>query len=112
MSKHFYVEEDTLNQGKFIISLKIVIYRHKFGVYPDFLASFGTPDKIRFGYTTKFWYLCEDENGKVYENLTEEEAKNIVATLEEKYGAMIENCEETGDWSNYPFKNLDLIYHK
>ena len=112
MSKHFFVENDTLAQGKFIVSLKIVIYRHRLGCYPDFLANFGTPDKIRDGYTTKFWYICEDENGNEYANLSEDEANKVATMLEEKYSAMIETCEDTGNWNNYPFKNLTLIYHK
>ena len=112
--KKFYANRDNLEIGKFVVELSIVIYRAKLGKYPSFLSRFGTPDNERDGFTTKFCYIMNDENGNPYVSLTEEEATKIADTLEEKYRDIILECEDTGDWDSCPidFDKLDLVFYK
>ncbi len=113
---HFNMEHDNLSKYKnrYIITVKITIYRQKLGCYPPFLSHYNTPDAIRDGYTTKFWYLCVNKDGQAIENLTKSEAEDLLTAYSTKYDNIIEQCEESGNWSNCPidFSKLQMIYSK
>ena len=103
----FNIEPDVLYKGKYIVTVKIIIYRKLFGCYPDFLKDFETPRAAKEGYDTKFWYLVPGA-----ENLSRDNADKLRQEYENKYAKLIETCENTGDWTKYPYKNATLIYHK
>ena len=103
----FAIEPDVLNKDRYIITVHITIYRQKFGCYPDFLQDFETPRAAREGYDTKFWFIVPD-----CVNLLREDAEHKCNMYEKRYGTLIRNCEETGDWTNCPRTKADLIYHK
>lgn len=114
-TKYFHVETDPLKEGTFIITLSITIYRQMLGKYPSFLSEFGTPDKERDGFTTRFWYLMKDEKNEVYALLeNKEEAEKIALRLERTYAKSIKECENSGIWEDCPinFDELTLIFHK
>ena len=103
----FSVEEDTLAKDKYIVSVLIIIYRNKLGCYPDFLKDFENPKAAREGYDTKFWYVVPDATSLSYSD-----ACKLRDKYETEYKKLIDTCEETGDWSEYPWRDAVLIYHK
>lgn len=107
LNNTFFVEDDGLIEGRYKVTFAIIIYRNKFGCYPDFLKGFDTPKAARDGYSTKFWYIVPDAVDLSYEDACELRDK-----CEKEYGELITNCENTGDWSNFPWKNAELIYSK
>jgi hypothetical protein len=110
----FNLEPDTLNNGKYIVTVNIIIYRQLLGCYPSFLAGYNTPDAIRDGFTTKFWYICNKPEGTYAEDLTKDEAEKLVSEYTEKYETILTQCEDSGNWENSPFdfSKLTLIYSK
>lgn len=110
--KRFFVEKDILNDGKYVVTVKIVVYRQRLGKYPPFLKDFGTPKSERDGYTTKFWFLFKDESGNDLENLELHEANKIAEDLETKYAEKFAISEDTGIWDENLFSNLVLIFYK
>ncbi|MBQ1187920.1 MAG: hypothetical protein IIX62_02400 [Peptococcaceae bacterium] len=110
--RYFHVEEDSFYPGLYMVTLKIVIYRHIHGKYPDFLKSFDTEDAARNGHSTNFWFLCKQMNGEDAVLLTREEAMRLADTYEAKYREIISYCETSGNWESYPFKDLALVYSK
>jgi len=105
--KRFAVEKDTLTDDKYIVSVRIVIYRNHLGCYPDFLKEFENPKAARDGYSTKFWYVVPNAT-----ELSYEKACQLRDKYESEYKQCIDTCEETGDWSEYPWKEAELIYSK
>lgn len=87
----------------FRIECRLVIYREEFGKHPDFLKPIG--DAVT-GYYTKYFLLIEDDI------LSKDLAEKACAKYDSLYAKLIENCENTGDWTDFPFKNNDIIYYK
>ena len=110
--RYFAIEQDSLNPGTFIVTLKLVVYRQLHGRYPEFLKRFDTADAARDGYSTKFWFLCKKEDGTDAAGMTLKEAKDLASKYEGKYWKILEFCEISGNWTTYPFEGLELIYHK
>ena len=93
-------------EGTYHIECRFFVYRHKFGHYPSFLRQYGTADAIKYGYTTKFFYLIEDD-------LDEETANRKIEEYNQKYGALITEIENDDTrWDEFPFKNNDIVYSK
>jgi hypothetical protein len=104
----FIINKEPQQEDKYYISVNIVIYRAKLGKFPNFLDWCETPRNAREGYPTKFVYLTE------YTMLEKKEAERIAEELEIKYGDIIRQCEDSGDWSNSPFdfSKMDLLWSK
>lgn len=89
--------------GTYRIECLLIVYRQKLGKHPDFLKPVG--DNIT-GYYTKYFLSIEDNI------LSEEQAVRKANDYNKKYDSLIEKCEDTGDWSDFPFKDCEIIYYK
>ena len=93
------------NDGTFHIECLFVVYRELFGHHPDFLPQDEERGK-REGFSTKFWYLVEDD-------LTKEEARLHLKDYRKKYDRLITAIEHDDKrWNEFPFKDKDVVYSK
>lgn len=104
MSK-FCVEPDPASENKYMVTLDIIIYAEEFPKYPDFLKDFENTGN------TKFFFIIPELN-KPLVNLDLETAREKCNLYAHEFTDIITNCENTGDWSKFPWKNAELIYYK
>lgn len=97
----FYTAKN--NDNTFRVECRLVVYREKLGKHPDFLKPTG--DKAT-GYNTKYFLLIEDDIS------SESTANDIAAKYASSYDTLIEKCEESGDWTDFPFKDRAIIFYK
>lgn len=91
------------NDGTWHIECLCVIYRALFGKHPEWAKPEG--DAVN-GYNTKYFVMVEDNI------VTEEEAKQKANVYENKYGKLIKECEDSGNWDKFPFKDNTIVYYK
>lgn len=90
--------------GKYDIECSIFYLNEKFkDKYPDFLESYKGSNK--WGYNTKFVLLVEKD-------LDLDTALELVMDLDKKYSKLISKCYDTNDWSQFPFKDAEIIFYK
>ena len=87
----------------FAVECRIVVYREKLGRHPDFLYPVGDAET---GFYTKYFLLIEVDIPDM------KTAENLAKRYNDKYANIIDNCENTGDWSNFPFKDKEIVYYK
>ena len=105
-SSHFY--KYNCENGKFRVECALVIYQAAGKPYPDFLDNIkGDPDE---GYNTKFYIALTDDI---------DDAKKIITLVKKyrrKYDKLLTECENTGDWSKFPFDpnadDFEICYYK
>ena len=89
----------------FRIECLFVVYREKFGHHPSFLPQ----DEIRGareGFSTKFWFLVEDD-------LDASETVKKLADYQNKYDKLITEIENDDTrWEEFPFKTNPVVYSK
>lgn len=89
----------------FHIECLFVVYREKFGHHPDFLPQGETRGK-REGFSTKFWFLVEDD-------LSADETVTKLTDYQNKYDKLITEIENDDNrWNEFPFKDKPLVYSK
>lgn len=91
------------NDGTWRIECVCIIYRALHGKHPDWAKPTG--DAIT-GFNTKYFLLIEDDIKSMMKAVTRAEE------LEAQYGDLVRNCENTGDWTDFPFKDKEIIYYK
>lgn len=91
------------NDNTFRVECRLIVYREKFGKHPDFLKPTG--DKAT-GYYTKYFLLIEDTIP------SESAANDIAAKYASSYDALVKKCEDTGEWTDFPFKDCEIIFYK
>ena len=89
--------------GTWRIECRCVIYRALHGKHPDWARPTGD---AATGYYTKYFLLIEDGFKSLMKAITRTEE------LENQYADIIRNCEDTGDWSKFPFADREIIYYK
>lgn len=100
-SKSFYPVDN--RDGTYRIECRCVIYRASLGKHPSWAKPEGD---ARLGYNTKYFLLIEDDIQ------TEADAIKKANEYEAKYGNILVQCEDTGDWRNFPFTNKLIVYYK
>ena len=99
----FYITEN--NDKTWNIECRIIVYREILKEHPDFLKQY--QGNAKNGYNTKFYLLIE-------ENIPDKNiAQRLVDDYNQKYAAIIDQCESTGNWNNAEFlKTKPVIYYK
>ena len=91
------------NDGTYRIECKLIVYRNLHGKHPDFLKPEGN---AKLGFNTKYFLLIED-------NIADKSnAISKANKLNADYNKIITECENSGDWTKFPFKNSPIIYYK
>ena len=80
------------NDGTWRIECVCIIYRALHGMHPDWAKPTGD--------------ASEDGIKSMMKAVTRAEE------LETQYGELVRNCENTGDWTDFPFKDKEIIYYK
>lgn len=91
--------------GTHRIECLFVVYRAKFGHHPDFLQVDEERGE-REGFTTKYWFLVEDD-------LSAEDAVKKLTEYQNKYDKLITELEDDDKrWNEFPFKDNAIVYSK
>lgn len=91
------------NDGTWRIECRCVIYRALHGKHPDWAKPTGD---AKTGYYTKYILLIEDEIKSM------KTATDRANELENRYADMVRECEDTGDWHSFPFKDKEIISYR
>lgn len=90
------------NDGTWHIECRCVIYRALHNKHPDWAKPIG--DAIT-GFYTKYYLLIEDNFKTMLKAILRAEE------LENQYAALITECENTGNWGNFPFADNLIVYY-
>lgn len=92
-------------EGTYHIECQFVVYREKFGHHPDWLPQ-NEEDGKRFGFSTKFWFLIED-------NISFDDIEKRYLHYTETYDSLISEIENDDTrWNEFPFKDKPVVYSK
>lgn len=97
----FYARNN--GDGTFGVECKIVVYRAKLGKHPDFLKPTGDE---KDGFNTKYFLLVADDIP------TLKDAETKALEFNQKYSKLQKECEDSGNWDNFPFKDAPIVYYK
>lgn len=91
------------NDGTYRIECRCIIYRAMLGKHPNWAKPQGN---AKDGFYTKYYLLIED-------NITSlATAQKQADDLNQKYSDILTKCEDTGDWTAFPFTDKPIIFYK
>ncbi len=91
--------------GTYRIECLFVVYRELFGHHPSFLPQDEERGK-REGFSTKFWFLVEDD-------IEPDKINNRLEFYKNTYSKQIFDIEKDDKkWESFPFKDKPVIYSK
>lgn len=91
------------NDGTWRIECRCVIYRALHGKHPDWAKPTG--DAV-MGFNTKYYLLIEDNIKSMMKAIIKAEE------LESRYADIVRKCEDSGDWTDFPYKDNKIIFYK
>lgn len=101
ISKAFYPVDN--NDGTYRIECRCIIYRAMLGKHPDWAKP---QDDAKDGFNTKYYLLIEDDIVSLA--AAQKQANN----LNHKYSDILTKCEDTGNWTSFPFTDRPIIFYK
>jgi hypothetical protein len=101
ISKAFYPVDN--NDGTYRIECRCIIYRAMLGKHPDWAKPQGD---AKDGFNTKYYLLIEDDIASLAT------AQKRADDLNHKYSDILTKCEDTGDWTTFPFTDRPIIFYK
>ena len=99
--KAFYPVDN--NDGTYRIECRCIIYRAMLSKHPDWAKPQGD---AKDGFNTKYYLLIEDDIASLAT------AQKQADDLNHKYSGILNKCEDTGDWTTFPFTDRPIIFCK
>lgn len=104
MNNFFHAFYPVNNQdGTYRIECKCTIYREMLNKHPDWAKPEGN---AKDGFNTKYYLLIEDDIASL--TIAQKQADD----LNHKYSDILTKCENTGDWTTFPFTDKPIIFYK